>query len=131
MRDVGMDVYILDAMSGALSGLSGPLFAIMAWFIYLPLSFFIGSSSGLATVSMPIFAPLAQNLGMRPEMVVTAFTAAGSWLAFANPSNGITMGGLEISKVDYGTWLKFVTKLMGIIFVWIMIVLTVASLILG
>ena len=129
MTNTGLDIYILDVMSGALTGMSGPIFAIMAFFIYLPLTFLIGSTSGLASVSMPIFAPLASSLGMGPEIVVGAFTAAAGWLAFASPTNAILMGGLEISKVDYGTWLKFVGKLMVFTVIWILIVLGVAALI--
>jgi len=131
MTNTGLDIYLLDQLSGALSGVSGPLFTVMAFFTYIPLSFLIGSSSGLASVSMPIFAPLAASLGMRPEIVVGAFTGAAGWLAFASPANPIMMGGLEISKVEYGTWLKFIGKFMAIILVWILFVLAVASLILA
>ena len=131
MTNTGLDIYVLDQLSNALSGMSGPLFAIMAFIIYLPLSFLIGSTSGLASVSMPIFAPLASTLGMGPEIVVAAFTSAAGWLAFFAPTNPILMGGLEISKVEYGTWLKFIGKLAGMAFVVIIIILSAAALILG
>jgi uncharacterized ion transporter superfamily protein YfcC len=131
MTNTGLDIYILEQLSGVLTGVSGPFFAVMAFFIYIPLTFFIGSTSGLASVSMPVFAPLAENLGMAPELVVPAFTAAAGWLAFFSPTNPILMGGLEISKINYATWLKFVTRLVAIVFVLIVILLAIYGFILG
>lgn len=131
MTNTGLDIYILDQLSGALSGMSGPFFAVMAFIIYLPLTFLIGSTSGLAAVSMPIFTPLAVSLGMGPEIVVAAFTAAAAWLAFFSPTNPILMGGLEISKVEYGTWLKFSGKFIGMCFVLIVAILSITAFILG
>ena len=43
----------------ATAGLSGVGFILVTYFLYIPLSFLIPSCSGLATVSMPIMAPLA------------------------------------------------------------------------
>ena len=42
-------------------------FAVVMYLLFLPLSFLIPSSSGLATVAMPIMAPLADFAGARPE----------------------------------------------------------------
>ena len=46
------------------SGLGGVAFILVMFLMYLALSFLIPSSSGLATVSMPIMAPLAQFAGI-------------------------------------------------------------------
>ena len=43
------------------------------YFLFLPLSFLIPSSSGLATVAMPIMAPLASFADVRRNLVVTAY----------------------------------------------------------
>ena len=40
MANSGLDLYILDKASGVLSGVSGMLFANMAYLIYIALSFF-------------------------------------------------------------------------------------------
>ena len=39
------------------------------------------------------------------------------------------MGGLAIAKLDYGTWLKFVSKVIAAIFVASAIILSVAMMI--
>ena len=50
---------VLNAAEQAMGGLGGVAFINLMYFLFLPLSFLIPSSSGLATVAMPIMAPLA------------------------------------------------------------------------
>ncbi len=131
MANSGLDLYILDKASGVLSGVSGMLFANMAYLIYIALSFLIPSTSGLASVSMPIFAPLAQKLNIAPEIIVSAFSAGSGIVNLVTPTSGVVMGGLAISKIEYGTWIKFVTKLLVMIFIATVIILAVGPMLLG
>ncbi len=48
----------------ALTGVGSVTFLSLVYLIYLPLSFLIPSTSGLATLSMPIMAPLADFAGV-------------------------------------------------------------------
>lgn len=131
MTNSGLDIYILDQAAGVLSGVSEMLFTNMAYIIYLPLAFLIPSTSGLASVSMPIFAPLAQTLEIAPELIVSAFTAGSGLINLFTPTSGVVMGGLTIAKVDYTTWIKFATKVILMIFVATIVVLSVAPMFLG
>ncbi|WP_243445001.1 YfcC family protein [Romboutsia maritimum] len=131
MANTGLDLFILDKASGVLNGVAGLLFANMAYVIYIALSFLIPSTSGLASVSMPIFAPLAQKLGISPEVVVSAFCAGSGIVNLITPTSGVVMGGLAIAKVDYASWVKFATKLMIMIFIGIVVVLSVVPMLLG
>ncbi|MGL6106334.1 YfcC family protein [Romboutsia sp.] len=131
MANSGLDLYILDKAAGVLSGVSGMLFANMAYVIYMALSFLIPSTSGLASVSMPIFAPLAQKLNIAPEIVVAAFSAGSGIINLVTPTSGVVMGGLTIAKVDYDTWLKFATKLLVMIFLATVVILSVVPMLLG
>ncbi|MCR8745841.1 YfcC family protein [Romboutsia lituseburensis] len=130
MANSGLDLYILDKASGVLSGVSGMLFANMAYIIYIALSFLIPSTSGLASVSMPIFAPLAQKLNIAPEIIVSAFCAGSGIVNLVTPTSGVVMGGLAIAKIDYATWVKFVTKLLALIFVATIVILAAGSMLL-
>ena len=103
----------------------------MAYVIYMALSFLIPSTSGLASVSMPIFAPLAQRLNIAPEIIVAAFSAGSGIVNLLTPTSGVVMGGLAIAKVDYNTWLKFATKLIVFIFIATVVILSIAPMILG
>ena len=82
------------------------------YFLFLPLSFLIPSSSGLATVAMPIMAPLASFADVPAYLVVTAYQTANGLLNLITPTSAVVMGGLAIARVGYGTWLKFVWPLL-------------------
>jgi uncharacterized ion transporter superfamily protein YfcC len=87
-------------------------FAIVMYLLFLPLSFLIPSSSGLATVSMPIMAPLADFAGADRSLVVTAYQSASGLLNLVTPTSAVVMGGLAIARVPYGRYLKFVWPLL-------------------
>ena len=55
MSTTGLDNYVLSSASSLLSGMSPIVFTIVAFIIYMVLSFFVPSTSGLAGLSMPIF----------------------------------------------------------------------------
>ena len=131
MSNSGLDLYILEQAVNILSGVSGAVFANMSFIIYLGLTFLIPSTSGLASVSMPIFAPLAERLSIAPEIVIGAFTSAAGFVGLFTPTSAVLMGGLTITKVGYGTWLKFTGKLLGLIFLAIIAILTISSMILA
>jgi len=107
----------------AVSGLGGIGFIIVTYLLYLPLSFLIPSSSGLATVSMPIMAPLSQFAGVPSYLVVTAYQAANGLINLVTPTSAVVMGGLAIARVGYGTWLKFVIPLLVLLLILSIIVL--------
>jgi uncharacterized ion transporter superfamily protein YfcC len=113
----------------AVSGLSSVGFILVTYLLYIPLSFLIPSSSGLATVSMPIMAPLAQFAGVPTSLVVTAYQAANGLVNLVTPTSAVVMGGLAIARVGYGVWLKFVAILLGLLFVLTAVVLAVGALV--
>lgn len=124
MSNSGLDLLILDNASNVLNGISGIAFVSMAYLIYIGLSFLIPSSSGLAAVSMPIFAPLTKTLGLSPEVMIMVFSAGSGIVNLFTPTSGVVMGGLSIAKVEYSTWLKFVWKILAAIFVASIIILS-------
>ena len=60
----------------ALGDVGQAAFAVVMYLLFLPLSFLIPSSSGLATVAMPIMAPLASFAAVPPELGVEGMDAA-------------------------------------------------------
>ena len=126
MANTGLDVYVLDAAAKALAGLSGVIFAPMSFLVYFGLSFLIPSTSGMATVSMPIMGPLAVKLGFSPEVMVMIFSAAIGVVNLFTPTSGAIMGGLALAKIEWTTWLKFALKLIVALSVVCAIILTVA-----
>ncbi|MEG0856008.1 MAG: YfcC family protein [Terrisporobacter sp.] len=126
MSTTGLDSQVLNSASSVLSGMSPIVFTIVAFLIYMVLSFFIPSTSGLAGLSMPIFGPLAVSLGFSPEIIISIFSAGSGVVNLVTPTSGVIMGTLAIAKVDYATWVKFVTKVIIAIFISSSIILSVA-----
>ena len=67
---------VLNWAEQAVGDLGGVAFINLMYVLFLPLSFLIPSSSGLATVAMPIMAPLASFADVPPQLVVTAYQSA-------------------------------------------------------
>lgn len=130
MANTGLDVFVLDAAANALAGLSGVIFAPVSFLVYFGLSFLIPSTSGMATVSMPIMGPLAVKLGFSPEVMVMIFSAAIGVVNLFTPTSGAIMGGLALAKIEWTTWLKFALKLIVALSVVCAVILTVACVLL-
>ncbi len=97
--------------------------------VYFGLSFLIPSTSGMATVSMPIMGPLAVKLGFSPEVMVMIFSAAIGVVNLFTPTSGAIMGGLARPRSS-GRRLKFALKLIVALSVVCAIILTVACVLL-
>jgi uncharacterized ion transporter superfamily protein YfcC len=115
---------VLNAAEQAVSGLGGVAFINLMFVLFIPLSFLIPSSSGLATVAMPIMAPLASFAAVPAQLVVTAYQTGNGLVNLFTPTSAVVMGGLAIARVGYGTWLKFVFPLLIALAILCMIVLS-------
>lgn len=129
MSSTNLDIYVLNRASTTLTGMSPILFTNIAFLIYIGLSFLIPSTSGLASLSVPIFGPLAKTLGFAPEIVISILSAGSGLINLITPTSGVIMGGLAISKVEYTTWIKFGTKIVVCIYISLAIILSIAIMI--
>jgi len=116
---------VLNWAEQAVSDLGGAAFINLMYLLFLPLSFLIPSSSGLATVAMPIMAPLASFAQVPAQLVVTAYQSASGLVNLVTPTSAVVMGGLAIARVGYGTWLRFVWPLLVLLAILTVAVLTV------
>jgi uncharacterized ion transporter superfamily protein YfcC len=113
----------------AVAGLGSVAFINVMFLVYLPLSFLIPSSSGLATVTMPIMAPLAGFAGVPTHLVVTAYQSASGLLNLFTPTFAVVTGALAIGRINFAVWWRFVLPLVAILAVVIMLVLSIGVLV--
>lgn len=113
---------ILNGATNVVGGMNGGIFALIMLVVFLVLGFFIPSSSGLAVLSMPIMAPLADTVGIPREVIVSAYQYGQGLMAFITPT-GLILVTLSMVDVTYDKWLKFIMPLMGIIAVFAAIML--------
>ncbi|MER7763786.1 YfcC family protein [Streptomyces sp. NPDC097619] len=110
---------VLHSIEGVVKGTSSSVFAVIVFVVNLPLAFLIPSTSGHATLAMPILAPLADFAGVSRAVVVTAWQAASGWMNLWVPTTAVTIGGVALAKVGYDKYLRFVWPLLAILFVLI------------
>ncbi len=130
MSETGLDVFVLENASNLLSGVNGGLFAVCAFVVYVGISFLIPSTSGCAAATMPTFGALTYSIGLSPEVMIAIFCAAIGVVNLITPTSAVVMGGTALSKIEYPTWVKFVTKLVVILTVVCMVILSAAMIIL-
>jgi uncharacterized ion transporter superfamily protein YfcC len=111
----------------ALGDVGETAFSIVMFLLFLPLSFLIPSSSGLATVAMPIMAPLAQFVDVPAQLVVTAYQSASGIMNLFIPTSAVVMGGLAIARVPYDRYLRWVWPLVALLSVLCIVVLGVSA----
>ena len=119
---------ILNWGEMALSGANSILFILLTYLLYLPLSFLIPSSSGLATLSIPIMVPLGEFTNISSALIITAFQSASGLVNLVTPTSAVVMGGLAVAHIPYDRWLKYIVKLVAIILVLTMVFLAAGAL---
>ncbi|MEY8461993.1 YfcC family protein [Streptococcus merionis] len=128
MNDGMITATILNWGEKGLAGLSSQLFIALTYIFYLPMSFLIPSTSGLAGATMGIMGPMGEFAGVPAHLVVTAFQSASGLLNLITPTSGVVMGALAIGRIELGTWWKYMAKLIVVIFLTSLALLVFASL---
>lgn len=126
MNDGQITDTVLHWGEEALAGAGPVSFVLLMYLIYLPLTILIPSSSGLATLSVPIMAPLGRFAGVGGDLVVTAFQSASGLVNIITPTAAVVMGALALGHVPYDRWVKYVWKL-----ILYFLLLTMAFLVIG
>lgn len=109
------------------SGLSTTIFINVTYWLEVLLSFLVPSSSGLAVLTMPIMAPLADFAHVQRDLVVTAYQSASGIVNLVTPTSAVVMGGLAIARVPYVRYLKWVAPLLLILTLLNMAVLSIGA----
>ncbi|MFG6463261.1 YfcC family protein [Roseateles sp. DXS20W] len=124
------DGQIIDTLLHALAPLVGsenPVFAAQKMFlIQSVINFFIHSGTGQAALTMPLMAPLADLVGLTRQTAVLAFQF-GELTTAVIPTSGITVGVLALSRLPYGTWVRWMLPLQAAYLVMALALLAVAA----
>lgn len=93
--------------SNLVGGMNGGLFIIVMMLVFFVLGFVVPSSSGLAVLSMPILAPLADTVGIPRFVIVCAYQFGQYAMLYLAPT-GLVMATLQMLHLRYNHWLRFV-----------------------
>ncbi|MBO7131911.1 YfcC family protein [Candidatus Saccharibacteria bacterium] len=128
MAETALDNYIIYNASNFLATLPEMAFVPLNYLLHIVLSILVPSSSGLATLSTPIIAPVAANLGYSTDVAAMTIVAANGLVNLITPTCGAIMAGLALAKVDYSTWFKWGIRVVACIAVINIVVLCLFSL---
>jgi uncharacterized ion transporter superfamily protein YfcC len=117
MNNSGITDTVLHSLETVVSGLPSGAFIVVMYLVNILLAFLVPSSSGHATLAIPIMAPLGDFAGVSRAMVVTAYQSASGWMNLFTPTSAIVMGGLALSRVRYDRYLRFLAPLLGILLI--------------
>ena len=105
---------LLYTMSGWVEGMNPVLFIIVMMIAFIILGFFINSSSGLAMLSIPIMAPLADAVGLPRDVVISSYIYGLGLIGLITPT-GLILAVLDMVDVTFDKWLKWCWPLMIIL----------------
>lgn len=128
MAETSIDSFIIVNAAEGLRNVPEMAFVPLNYLLHVVLSVLVPSSSGLATLSTPIIAPVAANLGYSTNVAAMTIVAANGLVNLITPTCGAIMGGLALAKVDYSTWFKWGIRVVACIAVVNIVVLCLFSL---
>lgn len=130
---IAQNGFIIDTMlnsaAGYLQNLPKVVFVNLTLFLEAALAFLIPSSSGLASLTIPVLAPLSDLVGVSVQLIVTAYQFGVGLTNMITPTSGVLMGALALANIPYSKWLRFVMPLIIILFISCMIFLTIGQII--
>lgn len=119
---------ILSFLSGALANVGSIAFVSVMYLVQSLLSLLVPSSSALASLTMPIMAPLCDLQGVNPEASVTVLQFANSLTNMLSPTAGMTVAGLAVCKISFGQWWKTIWKFFLVITVLAIVFCSISAL---
>jgi uncharacterized ion transporter superfamily protein YfcC len=118
---------ILHWMEDAVSGTDAAVFTSLVMLINTGIAFIVPSSSGHATLAMPLLAPLGDFAEVSRPLVVTAWSWGAGIARFITPTSAVVMAGIALAGVRYDRWIRFMLPLMGILAVASLVMLGIAA----
>jgi uncharacterized ion transporter superfamily protein YfcC len=112
------DGHVIDTI---LQGLAAPLAqapGVVAALLMIPaqgiVHVFVPSVSGQAVLTMPVFVPLSDLLGISRQATVLAYQMGAGLAELLTPTNGALMALLLAAGVPYQKWIRFALVGVGI-----------------
>jgi uncharacterized ion transporter superfamily protein YfcC len=71
----------------------------------------IPSGSAKAALTMPLMAPFSDIVGISRQATVVAFQFGDGFTNMITPTSGVLIGVLEVAKIPYSKWVKWIAPL--------------------
>jgi len=98
---------ILNDLATPLAGMPAMVSALLQVPVHALVHVAVPSVSGQAVLTMPLFVPLADLLGLSRQVPVLAYQTGAGLAELITPTNGALMAVLLAARVPYQTWVRF------------------------
>ena len=119
---------ILNSAGAFISGLPDVMAAWLMFVFQSVFNFFVTSGSGQAALTMPLLSPLADIAGVTRQVAVLAFQLGDGFTNIIVPTSASLMATLGVCRIDWGVWVKFCGRFIGLLFVLASVVVIAAHL---
>src|SRR5699024_2253380 len=83
-----------------LQGSSKIMFTLVTYVFYLPMTFLIPSTSGVAAATMGIIGPMGHFAGVESNIVVSIYQAASGLINMLTPTSAVVVGAMQIAHIN-------------------------------
>ncbi len=115
---------ILNSAANVLNGLPKAIFINLTFLIEGLIAFLIPSASGLASLTIPVLAPLGDLVDVSRQMIVTAYQFGIGITNLITPTSGVLMGALALANIPWSKWIRFIMPLILVLVITTMVFLT-------
>ncbi len=109
---------VVNSLANALGLFPAILQAPAMFIMHIIVNLFVTSGSGQAAVTMPIFIPVSDLVGMSRQTAVLAFNFGDGFCNFILPHAAATMGFVGCANIPFPKWFQFIIKLF---LIWVVV----------
>lgn len=99
---------ILNVLSEFLGTIPTYAFTTLVLLAHNLITLFVPSSSGEAALTMPVFAPLGDLVGINRDTMVIIYQFGNGLTNLISPTNGVLLAGLAITRIRFSQWFRVI-----------------------
>ncbi|MGE9921877.1 YfcC family protein [Acidaminococcus fermentans] len=117
---------VIHYMASMLNGLPPTLSACGMFIVQDLFNVLVPSGSGKAAITMPLFAPLADLIGVTRQTAVLAFQMGDAFTNVFAPTSGEVVAACAMAHISFGKWFRWLAPLFAIWCVVAMVFMVIA-----
>jgi uncharacterized ion transporter superfamily protein YfcC len=108
---------ILFRLSESIKGLGRIATVSFMYLIQTCINLVMVSGSAKAALTMPIFAPLSDLVGLSRQATIMAYQFGDGFTNMITPASAVLMGVLGVARIPYEKWFKWILPFMMILII--------------
>ena len=133
LKSTNMDELFAEKLSNGLKGIDsskGVFVPLLSYILFIPLTFIIPSTSGLANATFPVVGPALVDGGATNVLsgTITAYAWGAGLANMVVPTYGVVIGALAVTKIPFDKFLRAIWKYLLLMFLVGMVMVVIGGL---